>query len=280
MKHTGFLLLLLLSVAPILFAGEPAPASEEIDPDVLRKVRKLVSGTIADEAEEREKSWTGLKDMGNLAVPGLVALSQKESTTPGMMASIILALGDAKDPRAAPALIKLLEHADAGVRQNTARALGDSGNATASSALLKLAESTTESEEVRLFAATSGMRLGNDACAAALAKLAVSKRREIRSRAIFNLGKFGGGKSRDVIEASVKDPEVSVREDAVEALRLLGKPDGLNGLVQALSDGDYKVRNAAMDALRELTGAKIENDVKAWQEWWVKNGTSKESLKE
>ena len=77
----------------------------------------------------------------------------------------------------------------------------------------------------------------------------------------------------------MKDADPSVREDAVEALRLLGKPDGLPGLVQALGDSDYKVRNAAMDALRELTGAKIENDVKAWQEWW-KTNSPKESLKE
>lgn len=279
MKHIGFLFLLAFVAVPLAHAGEPVAPTEEIDPDVLRKVRKLISATISDEAEEREKAWAGLKDMGNLAVPGLVALSQKEATTPGMMASIILALGDAKDPRAAPALIKLLQHADAGVRQNTARALGDSGNTASSSALQKLSESETESEDVRLFAATSGMRLGNDACAAALAKLAASKRPEIRSRAIFNLGKFGGGKHRPAIEAGVKDSDASVREDAVEALRLLGKPDGLAGLIQAVSDTDYKVRNAAMDALRELTGAKIENDTKAWQEWW-KTNSPKESLKE
>jgi len=282
MKHLGILFLLLLVAAPLALvshAGEPDASAGEIDPDVLRKVRKLINGTISDEAEEREKAWAGLKDMGNLGVPGLVALSQKEATTPGMMASIILALGDAKDPRAAPALIKLLEHADPGVRQNTARALGDSGNTASSSALQKLSESATETEDVRLFAATSGMRLGNDACAAVLAKLAASKRPEIRSRAIFNLGKFGGGKHRDAIEAGVKDADPSVREDAVEALRLLGKPDGLAGLIQAVGDADYKVRNAAMDALRELTGAKIENDAKAWQEWW-KTNSPKESLKE
>src|ERR1700759_2560869 len=197
MKHWALLLLFLLVNAAPTWADDPAPTTagsdQEIDPDVLRKVRKLINGTISEDAEERDKSWGGLKDMGNLAVPGLVALSRRESTTGGMMASIILALGDAKDPRAAPALIKLLEHTDPTVRQNTARALGDSGNTTASAALQKLAESPTESEEVRLFAATSGMRLGNDPCAVVLAKLAASKRPEMRSRAIFNLGKFGGG---------------------------------------------------------------------------------------
>lgn len=269
MKLLAAFLLVSLALPAALHAGEPAGA-EEIDPDVLRKVRKLINGTLSDDAAERETAAAGLKDMGNLAVPGLIALSQKSETNPGMMASIILALGDAKDSRAAPALIKLLEHAEPTARRNAARALGDSGNVAAASALQKVAENEAEKEDVRLFAATSGLRLGNDPSAKVLAKLAASEKPEIRSRAVFNLGKFGGGKERAAIEKAISDPEASVREDGVEALRLLGKPDGLAGLVKATQDGEYKVRNAAMDALRELTEQKIENDPKAWQTWWEK----------
>ena len=47
-----------------------------------------------------------------------------------------------------------------------------------------------------------------------------------------------------------------MREDAVEALRLLGKREAWGPLVKATEDKDYKVRNAAMDALAFLDSPK------------------------
>jgi HEAT repeat protein len=66
-----------------------------------------------------------------------------------------------------------------------------------------------------------------------------------------------------------------VREDAVEALRHIKKRDAWNGLIKATADSDYKVRGAALDALREVTGEKFEG-AQAWQEWWKKQNEKKD----
>jgi ribosomal protein L16 Arg81 hydroxylase len=61
---------------------------------------------------------------------------------------------------------------------------------------------------------------------------------------------------------------------------LIGGKEVYGSLVTAINDEDYKVRGAAMDALRDLTKAKLGNDPKEWQEWWAKqNGEKKEEAK-
>ena len=103
----------------------PTPAEEPLDPDVLRKVRKLIKGTLAEDAKEREKAWNDIKEMGNLVTPGLVELCKLKETTPAMSQSILIALGDSKDPRAGPALVELLKSPQPFVRKGAARAMGD-----------------------------------------------------------------------------------------------------------------------------------------------------------
>ncbi|MCY3019077.1 MAG: HEAT repeat domain-containing protein [Planctomycetota bacterium] len=263
-----------------LQAAEPPPKEDPVDPDVLRKIRKLIKGTLATDATERETAWKALKDMANLAVPGLVALQRDKETTPEMRRSILIALGDTRDPRAGPALVEMLAADDARVRRDAARAIGDSGYRDAVPALEKLAAKNDEEETVRLFAATAGARLGSEKALECLAGLAQSPRPEIRSRAVFALGKYGGVKQAPLLEKALGDTDRDVREDAVAALRIVAKKEAWGSLVKAIGDTDYKVRNAAMDALRELTGQKIENDPAAWKAWWAKEEKKPEPAKE
>lgn len=255
-----------------LSAGETPdkPKEEEIDPDILRKVRKLIQATLSTEEAEREKGWAGLRDMGNLAVPGLLALYRKKIATPEMMDSIIIALGDCRDPRAGPALLEVFASADNLLRSKAARAIGESNYKDGKAALEKAANDAKEDENVRLYAAIAGAKLGSEECLKILEMLFGSQHPEVRSRAIFALGRYGGVARIPVIEKALGDSDASVREDAVEALRRIEKRDAWSALVKATEDQEYKVRNAAMDALRQLTKKKIENDPKAWQEWWAK----------
>ncbi|HYG74207.1 MAG TPA: HEAT repeat domain-containing protein [Planctomycetota bacterium] len=265
-----YFLPLLLLAAITTGAAEPPPLEVETDPDVLRKVGKLVKSTLHEDTAEREKGWKGLKDMGNLAVPGLVGLYRQSTTTPEMTRSILIALEDSKDARAGPALVEILASKDAGVRRDAARAIGDSNYKAAVPALEKLAGDANEDEEVRLFAAAAGAKLGGEKSIAILQELQKSSKTEIRSRATFALGKAGGKQQIPAIEKGLSDSDSSVREDAVEALRLIGGEEVLPGLVKALDDEDHRVRGAAMDALRQVTKQKIENDPAAWREWWKK----------
>jgi HEAT repeat protein len=254
-------------------AGEDPvkPKEEEIDPDVLRKVRKLINGTISADTAEHEAAWKGLKDMGNLAVPGLLGLYRQKETTPEMIRSILIALGDSKDPRAGPALLEVLASKDAMVRRDAARAIGDSNYKPGVKPLEKVATDPKEEEEVRLFAAVGAAKIGSETALQVLESLMETKRPENRSRAVFALGKYGGLPQLTVISKALADSDQSVREDAVEALRLMGKnqKQAWGFLVKATEDEDYKVRNNAMDALRELTDQKFEQP-KQWQEWWPK----------
>ena len=281
---SAFTVLLFLPVAvpfgkPALLAAEPDPApvpatAESVDPDVLRKVRKLVKGTLSEIEGERETAWKGLKDMGNLAVPGLLGLYHQKETTPEMVRSILIAFGDSKDMRAGPALVEMLESKEPSIRRDAARSLGESGYPAGRKALEKVAGNEKEDEEVRLFAAVAAAKLGGESGLAVLAALLKSAKPEIRSRAVFGLGKHGGVAQVPVIESALGDSERDVREDAIGALRALGKKECWGPLVKATADNDYKIRSAAMDALQELTKAHVDNTPKAWQEWWAKQGDS------
>lgn len=278
MLRCRYLPILLLSCACALNAAaeERAPetrgaSSEPVDPEVLRKVRKLIRGTLSEDAAEREKSWTGIRDMGNLITPGLLEIARNKETPPAMLRSILIALGDSKDPRSGPALIELLDSSDANQRKGAARALGDSGFKAGVSKLEALAANPKEDEEVRLFAASSAAKLGSASALENLKGLMKSDKPEIRSRAVFALGKFGGASAAGAVATALKDADVSVREDAVEALRRIKNRKAQGALIDATADADFHVRNAAMQALRDATQQKFENDPKQWLDWWAKH---------
>lgn len=255
------------------FIKREAAADEEIDPDVLRKVTKLVKGTLDTDEKVREKAWAEINDMGNLAVPGLLAVFKQPSTTAQMVSQILIALEDSKDPRAGPALVEILADKSPVNRGNAARAIGDTGFKKGLPALEKVYENDKETEGVRLFAASSAAKLGSNKGLRVIGKLAESKDAEIRKRAVYFLGKYGGSNDVPAVAKLLADADTGVREDAVEALRLIAKQKAddavLGALVAAVANDHYKARAAAMNALRELTGQKLPNEPKAWQDWWA-----------
>jgi HEAT repeat protein len=50
----------------------------------------------------------------------------------------------------------------------------------------------------------------------------------------------------------LSDVKVNVRRRAAEALRLIGDPAAVPGLVEALNDPDYRVRDEAVQALERI----------------------------
>lgn len=255
------------------FINREAAADEEIDPDVLRKVTKLVNGTLDTDEKVREKAWAEINDMGNLAVPGLLAVFKQPSTTSQMVSQILIALEDSKDPRAGPALVEILADKAPVNRGNAARAIGDTGYKKGLPALEKVYENDKETEGVRLFAASSAAKLGSTKGLHVIGKLAESKDAEIRKRAVYFLGKYGGSNDVPAVAKLLADADTGVREDAVEALRLIAKQKAddavLGALIEAVGNDHYKARTAAMAALREVSGQKLPNEPKAWQDWWA-----------
>lgn len=263
---------------PKASAGDTKPKQEEMDPDVLRKVKKLIRGTLKEDEEDRQKAWAEIRDMGNLAVPGLLAVFRLKSTTAPMVRSILIALEDSKDSRSGPALVEVLGHKDAGIRAAAARAIGSSKYHSGIEALRKRYSDSDEDIWVRYYAACAAAKLGERKAVGCLKKLLDSPRADVRSRAAYALGKHGKTDELQALAGVLADKDRGVREEAVDALRRIGGQGARGPLVKATGDEDYKIRNAAMDALRGLTGKKFEKPAE-WQAWWTKENAKKDGAK-
>lgn len=234
--------------------GKEGPVVEEVvSDDVMRKIRRLIRATLSEDGEERDEGWKQLRNMGNLAVPGLAAVARHKDTTPEMLNSLMIALGDSKDPRAGPALAGLLKSKNPLVLQGAARAIADSGYKDALPGLEGLASDPTQEEEVRLFAAIAAAKFQSAVGFDALKFMATSDRPATRTRSVFALGKYGGKPYVSTLAAALDDSEAVVRADAIEALRHAGGDEAKVALARAMCDPDHRVRAAALAALRGLT---------------------------
>jgi HEAT repeat protein len=63
----------------------------------------------------------------------------------------------------------------------------------------------------------------------------------------------------------------SIRFAAIQALRAMGRPEGIDALVAALEKSEGRTRAEARDALRELTRGRAPRDDKQVAAWWAEN---------
>ena len=102
-----------------------------------------------------------------------------------MLFSIIIALGDAKDARAGPALVEMLGNKDPEVRGYAARAIGESGYKDGAAALEKSPAIRKKMRTSACAPRAPGAKLGHAACLMALGALADSPQpRDSRARRI------------------------------------------------------------------------------------------------
>ena len=131
-------------------------------------------------------------------------------------------------------------------------------------------------EDLRLVAAIACAKLKSEKAPELLRALSASKDPGNRARAVFALGKYSPPgqelKTVGALKPFFSDPEDSVREECVNALRLVGGKASAASLIEMLSETNFKIRAAAMDALRELTQKKFGNDPKEWKDWWEAEG--------
>ncbi|MBE7467156.1 MAG: HEAT repeat domain-containing protein [Planctomycetes bacterium] len=247
--------------------AEAAVTEEPADPDMVRKVKRLIRATLEEEKEARDAAWKELREMGNLIVPGLVALFRAEGTTDDEVRSILIALGDSKDPRSGPALVEVLEHKNPKIRRDAARALGNSKYKAAVPALAKHFDAAGEDEDVRLYAAIAAAQLGSDTGYGALKALMGSEQEAVRTRAVFALGQHGGKARAADVALALKDSSPMVRKDAADILRRMKAETVTGALVEACGDEDYKVRAEIVKALKELTGQSHDTP-EDWKKWW------------
>lgn len=265
-----------VALCAVCAGGIAAESLNETDPDVLRKVRRLIDGSLDSNEETQKKAAGDLREMGNLATPALVTLVRKKDTAGPALNALVIALGDSKDPRAAGALLELLNADNPPLRRMAARALGQSANKDALKPLEEIAAAPANDEELRLIAAIACAKLKSEKAPELLRTLSTSKDPGNRARAVFALGKYSPAGQELKTVAALKpffaDLEDNVREECVNALRLVGGKASAAALIELLGEPNFKIRNSAMDALRELTQKKFANDPKEWKDWWEAEG--------
>ena len=130
-------------------------------------------------------------------------------------ASLARALGLARDPRAATALVALLDSDSTEVRISAARALG---------------------------------RVGGEACMPALIAALASEDWPVRAQAAKSLGALGAADALEPLEGCLSDRAWWVRANAARALRELGEP-GIEALQRTLEHDDRYAADRAREQL-------------------------------
>ncbi len=104
-----------------------------------------------------------------------------------------------------------------------------------------------------------------------------------RWQAVQSLGKTGDPAVAEHLASMLKDPDIFVRMATARILGDLGATIGIPALIDALEDPEASVREAAVVSLRSISGRTFRFDpgakdierakrVKAWRDWWKKQG--------
>jgi HEAT repeat protein len=163
------------------------------------------------------------------------------------------ACGEVKAAKAVDALIVACRDRDGAVKSAAAEALGKIGDATAIPALVKLFRDT--SKIVRETAGTALVAIGEPSIDPLIDCLA-DKDFVVRchgARALggmttdYQIGRAWAKNAKvvDALIAALKDPDRAVREDATIALGMIGSPQAIDALIEAMKDGAVK-RHAIM----------------------------------
>ncbi|HIE50344.1 MAG TPA: HEAT repeat domain-containing protein [Armatimonadetes bacterium] len=160
-------------------------------------------------------------------VPALLAVLKEDDKD--LREAAAVSLGLLKDERAVEPLVLLLRDDAKGVREQAAEALGRIGQVTPS-----LLES--------LRSAMPGTR----------------------EAAVLALGRIGEPRTVPQLVGLIKDPAVSVRRRVVWALGNTG-PTGIEALILALQDPDWRVNYAARDSLARLGSPAVEALLRTFQ---------------
>ena len=185
----------------------------------------------------------------------------------------IVALGRLGDRRATPALTAMLDR-QRGEIVAAAAALARVGDSSSFAALLPLL--SHEDAAVRQAAIGALNSLGHPDMAARVADLLSSPDARVRESAVRIAGYFGYAGCVATLIERCADPDENVRRAAVEHLPYLDDPGIARHLAQALDDPAARVRSAAAQALSHLAAAEAREpllraaqDSDAWVRYYA-----------
>jgi HEAT repeat protein len=165
-------------------------------------------------------------------------------------------IGGAVDPQP---IIALLQDDHQHVQQNAIFALGELGSPGAVEHLVVL---LAEDDKWVPFMASDALAKIGDPSVDALAEATHSDNLQVKSLAAAALGRIGGKDAAKALVALLADEDASA--DAVDALIEVGPP-AVKPLMKALSSKKAGVAQAAIEALRGITGEDHGDNPKAWK---------------
>jgi HEAT repeat protein len=228
--------------------GLIGPAASDAIPDVLK--------ALSDKNDNvRRKATFALSKIAPPTGDTLSALIQacQDSNADVRQEATQALVRFSKD--AAPALTKVVQDPNNPARVQAIQALGQIGP-DAYEAVPALGELLGSQAPDSLQAAAAGTlsQIG-EAALPVLEQALTSDQASSRRHAVNALGRIGGSKTVDIlVEALLKNKNPDVRQDAARSLGALGVQDKriLLNLVEALKDGDAKVRVQAITSLTFL----------------------------
>jgi len=199
-----------------------------------------------------------------------VLVEQLEAADPDTQLAAVVALGRLGDRRAAPALAATLTRSRA-LAVAGASALARIGDPLAHDALLPLLAHPDAA--VRQAAIGALNSLGHPDLGAQVRRLLSSDDATLRESAVRIAGYFGFPDAVEALLACAADPVEGVRRAAVEHLPYLDDPRSIDALVAAMRDPSPKVRAAAAQALAHAPRSVVEAPLLAAladEESWVR----------
>ena len=183
-------------------------------------------------------------------------LQRLKSSNPDLRKKAAQDLGSAKQRRAVPSLIKVLQDGDPQVRLAAIRALGAIGHPASADPLMSSlvhppsnAKSRSEAECQALAEALAGVGSG---AVKPLVQALSSEDKEARRWAAHALGLVKDPQATEPLVKKLDDSRSEVRKAAALALGEIGDSRALDALIKALANRDPETRRAAAEGLGSI----------------------------
>ena len=205
-------------------------------------------------AEVFRALWQSRALMARTTLVGDTVMALK-SGNQSLVYAAVEAATELRDRALSPALVPLMDHADAEIRNKAVYALGHIGDPAASRALLAHLPKVRESRMLNNIAFALE-RLDRKAFYAAIDKVAQHKQAIIRLNAAFVVGDVRRPEGLAILERAAKDASDLVRTSSVAALGKLDTAAAVPVAEKYVSDANWSIRQEAVYAISALTSGQ------------------------
>jgi HEAT repeat protein len=212
-------------------------------------LRELIVGTSRMQMERTDRAGKELVSLGAVAVPALIETGHSgDGILRQQVARLLAFIGE---PAVDPLIASLESRPESRFRRFEAEALGEIGDPRAYPSLERM---LLEEDDwaVRGAAARALGVLGDPRASGPLAR-ALDREADpfVRGEVVVALGSFRDGQSVEALIGAMARAAASDEVDALAVVRACGR------------------------SLRRITGESIEDDPRAWRDWWARRAGSR-----